>query len=232
MLPLALLPLQSLGQPADDTPERFSRTLADSSAEVRCQVESLEKNPAATLDDAPTALPDRRIRGAFLPRDTVRHWLFAGVAGGGFLALTAGLFSTDRVRPAVLVRVSLYTATAGVVVMLAVQGMIAPACEAVLDGDGDFVLSLCGYVLGVGLIEEAAKVLPLRSAHEVAALSAGVPLVFGAWRPASGLVSPRAWSTPSGSTTAWSAARRRDACRRGSDSVKRRRPPARRGRAK
>jgi RsiW-degrading membrane proteinase PrsW (M82 family) len=31
----------------------------------------------------------------------------------------------------------------------------------VLDGDGDFLLSLCGYVLAVGLVEEAAKALPL-----------------------------------------------------------------------
>jgi RsiW-degrading membrane proteinase PrsW (M82 family) len=30
-----------------------------------------------------------------------------------------------------------------------------------LDDDGDFALSLCGYVIGVGLIEEAAKALPL-----------------------------------------------------------------------
>jgi RsiW-degrading membrane proteinase PrsW (M82 family) len=87
--------------------------------------------------------------------------LFAGLAGTGFLALTAGLFPAGRVRPAVLAGVGLFTATGGVVVMLAVQGMVAPACGAVLDGDGDFVLSLCGYVLGVGLIEEAAKALPL-----------------------------------------------------------------------
>jgi RsiW-degrading membrane proteinase PrsW (M82 family) len=65
------------------------------------------------------------------------------------------------VRPAVLVGVGLFTATAGVVVMLAVQQMLAPACGAVLDGDGDFGLSLCGYVLGVGLIEEVVKALPL-----------------------------------------------------------------------
>jgi RsiW-degrading membrane proteinase PrsW (M82 family) len=48
-----------------------------------------------------------------------------------------------------------------VVVLLAVQGVVAPTYHDVLDDDGDFLVSLCGYVLGVGLFEEAAKALPL-----------------------------------------------------------------------
>jgi RsiW-degrading membrane proteinase PrsW (M82 family) len=161
-LPLALLPLAfSLGRPDDDTAERFGRTLTDTPAEVRHRVDAIERDPAATLDDLLAALPDRRIRGAFLPRDTVGHWLFAGLAGAGFLALIVRLFPNGRVRPTALIGVGLFTATVGVVVMLAVQGMIAPACGPVLDSDGDFALSLCGYILGVGLIEEAAKALPL-----------------------------------------------------------------------
>src|SRR5438132_527440 len=161
-LPLALLPLAfSLGRPADDTPERFRRTLTDAPGEIRRRIEAVEQDPAATLDDLLNALPGQRIREAFLPRDTAGHWLFAGLAAAGFFGLTAGLFPTSGVRPAVLIGVGLFAATAGVVVMLAVQQMLAPACGAVLDGDGDFGLSLCGYVLGVGLIEEAAKALPL-----------------------------------------------------------------------
>jgi RsiW-degrading membrane proteinase PrsW (M82 family) len=161
-LPLALLPLAfSLGRPDDDTPDRFRRTLAAAPTEVHQRVEAVETTADSTLDDLLTALPDRRIRGALLPRDTAGHWLFAGLTVVAFFALTANLFPAERVRPLTVIGVGLFTATAGVVVMLIIQQMIAPTCRSVLDGDGDFALSLCGYVLGVGLLEEAVKALPL-----------------------------------------------------------------------
>jgi RsiW-degrading membrane proteinase PrsW (M82 family) len=162
LLPLALLPLAfALGRPDDDTPERFRRTLAASPAEVHRQVARAGLNPDATLDDVFAALPGRRIQGALFPRDTDRHWQFAAVAAAAFLGLTLGLFPVAKSSPWSLAGVGLFTATAGVAVMLGVQEMVEPTCRDVLDGEGDFLVSLCGYVLGVGLVEEAAKALPL-----------------------------------------------------------------------
>jgi RsiW-degrading membrane proteinase PrsW (M82 family) len=161
-LPLALLPLAfTLGRPDDDTLERFDRTLTNASIEVRHQVEVIERDPNSTLDDLLGALPGHRIHGAFLSRNTARHWLFAGLTAAVFLTLIALLFPEGHVRPASLFGIGLFTATAGVVVMLTIEELIAPTYRGLLDGNGDFALSLCGYVVGVGLIEEAAKALPL-----------------------------------------------------------------------
>jgi RsiW-degrading membrane proteinase PrsW (M82 family) len=162
LLPLALLPLAfSLGRPDDDTPERFQKTLLEIPSEVRRQIEAVERQPDATIEDVLTVLPGRRIQGALLPRDTSRHWLFAALTAAVFFGLTAGLFPSAKSPPAALVGVGLFTATVGVVVMFAVQGLLSSTCRDVLDGDADFLVSLCGYVLGVGFIEEAAKALPL-----------------------------------------------------------------------
>jgi RsiW-degrading membrane proteinase PrsW (M82 family) len=162
VLPLALLPLAfSLGRPDDDAAERLQRTLIEAPPAVRRAVEAVERNPDATLDDVLTALPGRRIKGALLPHDTDRHWLFAALAAASFFGLAAVSFPTARSSMAILAGVGLFTATVGVVAMLAVQGVLTSTYHDVLDGDADFVVSLCGYVLGVGLIEEAAKALPL-----------------------------------------------------------------------
>jgi RsiW-degrading membrane proteinase PrsW (M82 family) len=162
LLPLALLPLAfALGQPDDDTVARFKKTIDDAPAEVRHRIERLEESPDATLEDLFAALPGHRIRGAFLPRDTAQHWLFAGLAVAGFLGLALGTFTGGKSPPGVLLGVGLFTATAGVVVLMAVQEVVTPTYHDVLEDDGDFLISLCGYVLGVGLFEEAAKALPL-----------------------------------------------------------------------
>jgi RsiW-degrading membrane proteinase PrsW (M82 family) len=48
-----------------------------------------------------------------------------------------------------------------VVVLLAVQSVVSPTFHDVLEDEGDFLISVFGYVLGVGLFEEGAKTLPL-----------------------------------------------------------------------
>jgi RsiW-degrading membrane proteinase PrsW (M82 family) len=162
LLPLALLPLAfSLGQPDDDTLARFHKTIENAPHDVQRKIEVIEQRPGATIDDILAVLPGKRIQGAFLPRDTALHWLFAGVATAGFLTLSAALFTGGKSSPSTLIGVGLFTATAGVVVLLAVQSVISPTYHDVLDDTGDFVISLFGYVLGVGVFEEGAKALPL-----------------------------------------------------------------------
>jgi RsiW-degrading membrane proteinase PrsW (M82 family) len=162
VLPLALVPLAfSLGRPADDTLARFKRTLDTLPSHVRQKVEALEHTPGATLEDLFALLPGRRIIGAFLPRGTAVHWLYAAAAVAGFLALTTAMFTANRAPPRALLGVGLFTATAGVVILLAVQSVISPTYHDAIDDDSDFLVSLFGYVLGVGVFEELAKAGPL-----------------------------------------------------------------------
>ncbi|MFO0807882.1 MAG: PrsW family glutamic-type intramembrane protease [Gemmataceae bacterium] len=162
LLPLALVPLAFvLGRPGDDTLRRFRKTLDEAPVPIRRQIERVEQNPNSTLDDLLSVLPGKRIQGALLPRDTSQHWLFAGLAVVAFFGVTLVSFPQGRPEPGVLLAVAAFTATVGVALLLLAQSIVGSAYDHALDGNGDFVVSLCGYILGVGLFEEAAKALPL-----------------------------------------------------------------------
>src|SRR5206468_12578044 len=118
-----------------DTLARFQRTLDTLPREVKERVEALEHEPGATLDDLFKVLPGRRIIGAYLPRDTAVHWLFAGAAVVGFLALTTATFTANKSSPRALLGVGLFTATAGVVILLAVQSVIEPTYADAVEDD-------------------------------------------------------------------------------------------------
>src|SRR5205085_2068575 len=86
-LPLALLPLAwAMGQPKDDTIARYNRTIEAQPPEVREYVEQLRARNAS-LDSILNQLPGRRIEGSYLPRDTQRHWEFAGASAASFLLI-------------------------------------------------------------------------------------------------------------------------------------------------
>lgn len=162
LLPLALLPLAFvLGRPSDDTLRRFRKTLDNAPVPIRRQIERVEARPDSTLDDILAVLPGKRIQGALLPRDTSQHWLFAGLAVVAFFGITLTSFPHGRPEPGVLLGVAGFTATAGVAVLMAVQSVAGPAYREALGERGDFFVTLCGYILGVGLFEELAKALPL-----------------------------------------------------------------------
>lgn len=162
VLPLALLPLAfSLGQPDDDTPARFRRTLLDQPIELRLRVELAEQGLNASLDDVLAPLPGQRIQGALLSRATDGHWLIALGAGMVMMALALSTFRSPETSPIVLIVVCLFTASVGYVILLSVEGLIAPTVHEVLEGQASFPLGLCAYILGVGLFEELAKALPI-----------------------------------------------------------------------
>jgi RsiW-degrading membrane proteinase PrsW (M82 family) len=162
LLPLAILPLAySLGQPVDDTEARFRRTLHESPPHVRKKVEQLEHDPFATIDDIFDVLPNNMIIGAFVPRDSTVHWWFAGLATAAFLAVAVATFPKGGADPRVLVAVGLFTATGGIMLLLIVQPFFTFNMDDVLDDTKDFWISLFGYIFGVGLFEELAKLVPV-----------------------------------------------------------------------
>jgi RsiW-degrading membrane proteinase PrsW (M82 family) len=181
LLLLALLPLvMSTLKKNDDVGRRLKHTLEAN----KSIVEKFERQEDASFDDLLNALPNHRIEGALLPRNTWTHWLFAGLSAAGFFGLMAALFP-GAVRSAKnLVLVGVFTGTLGILFLLAVQfiadwtqGWIVTGRSIIVLlfyvvkliglsyrlalGDTNFWLSFLGFTCGVGLCEELCKALPL-----------------------------------------------------------------------
>ena len=141
--------------------------------------------PQGSLEDLIARLPGGRIEGAFLSRNSPMHWLYALLAGGVFLALALILFPGAG-RPVHLFVIAVFTATAGIVLLLLTQLLagwtqgrilvsrnpvilfvfwiawaIGFSYRAALDPELGLVPSFLGFTFGVGFCEEVCKVLPL-----------------------------------------------------------------------
>jgi RsiW-degrading membrane proteinase PrsW (M82 family) len=141
--------------------------------------------PEADLDELIARLPGDRIEGAFLPRKTFVHWIYALLAGGVFLAITFVLFPGARQAIHLLV-IGAFTATIGILLLLLAQLLaewtqarilisgnivimflfwiawaIGFSYRAAVDPELGLVPSFLGFTFGVGLCEEVCKVLPL-----------------------------------------------------------------------
>jgi len=167
---------------------------------IRRTIESLPIEPpelehANSLTDILMALPDHRISGALLARDSLLHWFFGILTTAAYLGLLFAMFPGARRRTFRLLRVGVFTGTIGIVMLLTFQ-LIASATQAIhLRGRGIFVLvllliqligfsyrcaedpsigfwgSFFGFTIGVGLCEELCKSVPiwhyLRSARKI-----------------------------------------------------------------
>lgn len=134
----------------------------------------------AELADLP--LPDS---SPFLAADSHMHWLFAVVSEELFLTAALCLLDGKRVGIWILAGGAAFTATVGVILLLAVQSLaasssneewsgsaswmllhyflngIAYSYRASSQADGNLLMQLIGYVFGVGLCEETTKLLPV-----------------------------------------------------------------------
>jgi RsiW-degrading membrane proteinase PrsW (M82 family) len=174
VLALAFVPLAvSLGLPQDNIKQRFERALADNpDVKKRLEEEGSRRaeswDPPLTLDEVIKAFPGKKLdKQAFLPRDTSLHYVYALISSGVFFGLFFCFFSPGTFKPWQLVLVGLFTGTFGIAGLLIVHdfgvfrlmvdvGMLSnePTIE-------DFLARWAGYTLGVGLIEEACKIVPL-----------------------------------------------------------------------
>ncbi len=137
-----------------------------------------------SLDDLLRVMPEGKLLGAHLPRDSAMHWIYAAVTAAAFLILTLAFFSVERANPLHLLGIGLFTGTVGIVFLMAVQfcsqfrfgrfhgrGWIALimlilmfigwSYHSALDPDSNLVLSAFGFTFGVGLCEELTKAIPL-----------------------------------------------------------------------
>ena len=130
-------------------------------------------------------LPDGRIEGAMLPRRSLAHWGLAAISALGFWFLILQFFPRGTAKPKHLLYVGLFTGTGGIVLLLIVQALadatrgwipigggilsiffwlfklIAGSYDAALDPHAAFFPSAFGFMVGVGLLEEGIKAIPL-----------------------------------------------------------------------
>lgn len=130
-------------------------------------------------------LPEGKIQGALLARHSLGHWGLAAISGGAFLALILMFFPRNTARPKHLIYVGLFTGTAGIVLLLIIQALadatrgwipigggifamvfwvfklVAGSYDAALDPHAAFFPSAFGFMVGVGLLEEGVKAIPL-----------------------------------------------------------------------
>jgi RsiW-degrading membrane proteinase PrsW (M82 family) len=121
----------------------------------------------------------------FLAADSQLPWLFAVISAALFAAAAIFLLDGKRVGLLVLVATTAFTATIGIVLLLAVQRIanqsshedwsgsaswmllhfllngIAYSYRASGQSDGNFWVQLIGYIFGVGFCEETTKLLPV-----------------------------------------------------------------------
>ncbi|HEV8605318.1 MAG TPA: hypothetical protein VGQ99_08135 [Tepidisphaeraceae bacterium] len=142
------------------------------------------------FDDLPggrifDGLPEGKIQGAMLARWSHAHWGFAAVAAVAFWSLILTFFPRGTAEPKHLFYVGLFTGTAGIVLLFIVQALanatrgwipigggivsllfwlfklIAGSYDAALDPNANFFVSAFGFMVGVGLLEESVKAIPL-----------------------------------------------------------------------
>jgi RsiW-degrading membrane proteinase PrsW (M82 family) len=164
--------------------EQLYRTIA-AHPEAKSAVEALPPN--ASLDDifdaVITALPEHKLDGAYLARDTVDHWTFASMSVGGFLLVVILLFPVGDAKWQHMISIGVFTGTVGICLLLAFQRaalqarfvagggwlgilsdllwLVGQSYRMALGSNNGFAVSFLGFTAGVGFCEEVCKALPM-----------------------------------------------------------------------
>ncbi|MFN8390411.1 MAG: PrsW family glutamic-type intramembrane protease [Bdellovibrionota bacterium] len=165
----------------DSIEKRLGRTVEQLRPQDRGQYASSGQSVFANLDTIINSLPNHRLTGAFLPRDTKVHYVFGISAGLLFFGFLIFLSFEEEVSPLHLLGAGFLTGTLGVIYLMVVQavaigslavgistsivGIVAKiigfSYMAAFDPRNGFLLSLFGFTFGVGFCEEVCKVVPL-----------------------------------------------------------------------
>lgn len=187
LIPLAV----SLLRKGDDADifDRINETIESAPPEAQARyertLEAKAKSGDLDLDVFIGELPGGRVKGAALSRHSHWHWAMALGAAALFLGFFV-LLSTGGVADARhLLAVGLFTGTIGILFLVIVQALanwthgrvivggsivvilfwiaklIGLSYQAALDPDNGFWVSFIGFTLGVGLLEEVVKAVPV-----------------------------------------------------------------------
>ena len=166
-LPVFFLPLAfGLGQKEEDFEERVRQTLAQLPAAKRQQIERVRQDPDSAPDEWLHLLPDQRLVGAYLPRNSLLQWGFAVLSAGAYLAVIGSCFQLGAARPRDLLLVGLFTGTLGISFLFLAHeipfvAIFLAFCSFREAADPDFLTVLAANTLAVGLFEETIKQIPL-----------------------------------------------------------------------
>jgi RsiW-degrading membrane proteinase PrsW (M82 family) len=160
--------------------ERFEETLQQVPDNT-----GLDQPAEMSLDDFFAKLPEHRIAGAHLARDTQTHWVYAALSAALFFTLLTQTFPNSAAGPKRLIWTGVLTGTVGIILLLAFQWIaawtqgfnvrgrgivvvlfyivkfIGFSYRSALDPVNGFLLSFMGFTCGVGLCEELCKALPV-----------------------------------------------------------------------
>ena len=188
LLVLSLIPLAaSLLQKAEEQTvvQRLLQTIEQEPEDAKARTLAELQDENVSLEKIFAALPDHKLVGAWLPRDTHIHWLLTAGATLLFFLFLVALSTEGSAKPQHLLAVGLFTATIGLLFLFAVQAaaewsqgviiiprgvigilflliqLIGFSYRAANDPSSNFILSLMGFTLGVGLCEEICKALPV-----------------------------------------------------------------------
>lgn len=130
-------------------------------------------------------LPQGRIAGALLARDSFTHWLLAAASAGAFLGLLIVLFGRGIARAKHLLLIGAFTVVVGIPLLFALQllasatrgwivvgggliglvfwsfKLLASSYDLAMDPQTNLFLSMFGFGVSVGLMEEGVKALPV-----------------------------------------------------------------------
>jgi RsiW-degrading membrane proteinase PrsW (M82 family) len=147
--------------------EETLRSASSSTKERARDVVDRIKRRHASLDELFSVLPGRRLAGAWLPRNTDLHWAFAGASALLFWLVVGSCFPGTRTSFTQLLAVGTFTGTLGVAILLSLHSLpfvgefIWLCMSSAKHGAGDLLVLIAAYTLGVGLIEEMCKLIPI-----------------------------------------------------------------------
>ncbi len=181
LFPLAMFTFTREGGTLKD---RIDQSLSEH-PELRSRVEAMLEKDDVDPDDIIALFPQGRLAGAFLPRDSAAHWAMALLASGAFFTLLLLMLQPGHARAHHLLLAALFTATAGIVILIVFQFVanVALSTWTIPRGKGailwlilkfigfsyyaaerpdyGFTLSFIGFTCGVGLCEELCKAIPI-----------------------------------------------------------------------
>ncbi len=182
LAPLFFATLQAHRAPAESIRDRLLRTI-DAHPGLQERLRDLSDN--ATLSDLFQVLPDHRLDGAFLPRDTHMHYAFALASAAAYFVLMLLLFPQAIAVARRLWLTGALMGVVGVAILCAFQSMAASTqgrwvagsmvfmiifyvvkflgyCyQAAVDPRSNLVLSFVAFTCAVAFLEEFCKSIPL-----------------------------------------------------------------------
>lgn len=169
LLLVAPLAYSTIAGPAVTLEQQLAETIKEH-PDLESTITAVEKGEG-DIDDLFALLPGQRLAGALLGRRSWAHWSYALVAGvifvGVILLASPGEAYAGEVETLHLVAAGVFTGTAGVLALIAIQiiglftCIIGALYLAADDPRAPFGASLLGFVMGVGFLEESIKLIPV-----------------------------------------------------------------------